>query len=222
VDLENAFHTISRRSFLADLYKNHDLHLIIPLVEMIYSRDSTVYYFDPNDASLVHGTVHFHTGVRQGDPLGPPLFNVAISTPLRNIGERCKDSAAIETFSEDGKYLIKTPFVSTVITVATEKLGKVCSNVQPIKSSCMAPSDTTLELVEVTRAEMVLVVTGILVTLKPLWRWTSRWEMALQHLIMRTMFILGCKTPWRLINSSWTRSFALLCRTPKGHTPLFA
>jgi hypothetical protein len=40
--LENALITISRRSFLAELYKNSNLHPIIPLVEMIYSRDSTV------------------------------------------------------------------------------------------------------------------------------------------------------------------------------------
>jgi hypothetical protein len=98
LDQENAFNTISRRSFLAELYKNPDLHPIIPLVEMIYSRDSTVYYFDPNDASLLHGTVQSRTGVRQGDPLGPLLFNLAIRTPLRNIGERCKDSAAIQAF----------------------------------------------------------------------------------------------------------------------------
>jgi hypothetical protein len=38
-------------------------------------------------------------------------------------------------------------------------LGKVCSRIQPIKSSCMAPPDTTHELVEVIRA-MVPVVTG--------------------------------------------------------------
>jgi hypothetical protein len=137
------------------LYKNSDLHPIIPLVEIIYSRD----YFDPNDASLLHGTVQSRTGVRQGDPLGPLLFNLATSTPLRNIGERCKDSAATQAFSNDGKYLIITPFVPTVITVATEELGKVCSKVQPIKSSCMVPPDTAPELVEVIRA-MVPVVTG--------------------------------------------------------------
>jgi hypothetical protein len=33
LDLENAFNTISRRSFLAELYKNRDLHPIIPLVD---------------------------------------------------------------------------------------------------------------------------------------------------------------------------------------------
>jgi hypothetical protein len=64
LDMESAFNTISRRSFLAELYKNHDLHPIIPLLEMIYSRDSTVYYFDPNDASLLHGTIQSRTGVR--------------------------------------------------------------------------------------------------------------------------------------------------------------
>jgi hypothetical protein len=70
LDLENAFNTISRRSFLAELYNNHDLHPIIPLVEIVYSRDSTVYHFDPKDASLLYGTVQYRTGVHQGDPLG--------------------------------------------------------------------------------------------------------------------------------------------------------
>jgi hypothetical protein len=86
LDMENAFNNISRRSFLAELYKNPDLHPVNPLVEMIYSRDSTVSYFDPNDASLLHGMVESRTGVRKGDPLGPLLFNLAITIPLRNIG----------------------------------------------------------------------------------------------------------------------------------------
>jgi hypothetical protein len=87
------------------------------------------------------------------------LFNLAIYTPLRNIGNWCKDSAAIQDFYDDGKYLIKTPFVPTMTMVATKKLGKVCSKVQPIKSSCMVPTDTAAKLAEVIRA-MVPVVTG--------------------------------------------------------------
>jgi hypothetical protein len=55
-DLENAFNTTSRRGLLAELYKNPDLHPNIPLVEMIYSRDSMMYHFDPNDASLLYCT----------------------------------------------------------------------------------------------------------------------------------------------------------------------
>jgi hypothetical protein len=57
LDMEKVFNTISRRSFLEELYKNHELHPIIPLVEILYSWDSTMYYFDPNDASHLHGTV---------------------------------------------------------------------------------------------------------------------------------------------------------------------
>jgi hypothetical protein len=142
-----------------ELYNNLDLHPNIPWFEIIYSRDSNVYYFDPNDASLLYGTVQSPTGVRQGDPLGPLLFNLAINTPLRNIGERCNGSSAIQAFSDDGKYLIETPFAPTMTGVATEALGKVCSGAQPIKSSCMVPMDTTLELVEVIRAK-VPVATG--------------------------------------------------------------
>jgi hypothetical protein len=59
LDLKNAFNIISRRTFFAELllHKNPELHLGIPLVEMIFSRDSNVYCFDPNDASLLYGTV---------------------------------------------------------------------------------------------------------------------------------------------------------------------
>jgi hypothetical protein len=81
-------------------------------------------YFDPNDASLLHGTVQSRTGVRQGDPLGPLLFNLAINTPRRNIEERCRDSAAIQAFSNDGKYLIKTPFVPRRLRWLRRNWGK--------------------------------------------------------------------------------------------------
>jgi hypothetical protein len=47
----------------------------------------------------------------------------------------------------------------TAIAIATEVLRKVCSRVQPIKSSCMVLLDTALELVEVIRA-MVPVLKG--------------------------------------------------------------
>jgi hypothetical protein len=76
------------------------------------------------------------------------------SARLRNIGERCKYSSAIQAFSADRKYLIITPFVHIVIVVATEELGKVCPRVQPIKCSCMVPPDTARELVAVIRAKV--------------------------------------------------------------------
>jgi hypothetical protein len=84
---------------------------------------------------------------------------LAINTPLENIGEQCKVSSAIQAFSDYGKYLITTPFVPAVITVANEELGKVCSRVQPINSSCMVPLDMGSEVFEVIRAK-VPAITG--------------------------------------------------------------
>jgi hypothetical protein len=124
---------------------------------MIYSRDSILYYFDPNHASLIYDIVLSRTGVRQGDSLGPLLFNLAISTPLRNIGEPCKDSSAIQAFFDDGRYLITMSFVPTVIPVATEDLEKVCLMIESIKSSCTVPTDTALELNEVIRSKIIVV-----------------------------------------------------------------
>jgi hypothetical protein len=112
-----------------------------------------------------HGLVSYGCPARGSS--GPAFVQLGDKHPLRNIGGRCKDSAAILAFSDDGKYLIKTPFVPTVITVATEELGKVCSNVQPMKSSCMVPPDTAPELVEVKRA-MVPVVSGTYILGAPL------------------------------------------------------
>jgi hypothetical protein len=111
--------------FLAKLYKNPDLYPIIPLVEMIYSRDSTVYHFDPKDASLLHDTVHSRTGVRHRDPLGAVCSTWRLAPPYGRLENGARNLAAIQAFSDDGKILIKTHVVSTVITVATEELGKV-------------------------------------------------------------------------------------------------
>jgi hypothetical protein len=85
LDLENAFNTISRRSSLAELYKNPDLHPIVQLVEMIFTG-LTVYNFDPDDASLLYGAIQSRAGVQQGDPRGPLLFNLAINTPSGVLG----------------------------------------------------------------------------------------------------------------------------------------
>jgi hypothetical protein len=86
LDLENVINTISRRSFLAEVYNNRDCHPIIPVVEMMYSRDSNVCRFDPNDVSLMHSKVLSRTGVPQEDPRGPLMFNLAIITRSGILG----------------------------------------------------------------------------------------------------------------------------------------
>jgi hypothetical protein len=55
-------------------------------------------------------------------------------------------------------YVIKTPFVPTVIAVATGDLRKACSRVQLIMSSCVVPPDITPELLEVIRAKVPVVM----------------------------------------------------------------
>jgi hypothetical protein len=62
----------------------------------------------------LYGNIQLRTGVRQGDPLCSVLFNMVINSPLRNIGERCRDSNAIHAFSDDGNYIIKIVFAPFV------------------------------------------------------------------------------------------------------------
>jgi hypothetical protein len=73
-----------------ELYKNHEIHPIIPFVEVI-SPHFAVYYVDPDDASALYGTIKSRTGVRHGDPLGPLLFKLAIIIPLQKISE-CRET----------------------------------------------------------------------------------------------------------------------------------
>jgi hypothetical protein len=58
--------------------------------------------------------------------------------------------------------------------IAIEEMGKACSNVQPIKSSCMAPRDMANAFVEKVRA-LVAALFHVLVLWESLpWRYISR------------------------------------------------
>jgi hypothetical protein len=159
LDLENAFNTISRLAFLAELYKCQALHTIILLVEILDSRHSIVYNFDPAESLTLYGTVQYRKGVYRSDPLGPLSFNLAICTPLRNIGKRYHKYTAIQALSNDGSYPVKTEVVSRVYRAASEELVKACARVQPEKSSCTIPPSLAPALVDDIQ-ELAPVVTG--------------------------------------------------------------
>jgi hypothetical protein len=80
-------------------------------------------------------------------------------TPLRNIGERCRDSAAVHAFYDGGNYIIKTRLVPFVYPVAKQELGKACARVQSDKSLCTVPLVTTPTLVDEIH-ELVPVASG--------------------------------------------------------------
>jgi hypothetical protein len=123
--------TISRRNCLAELYKCLALHPIIPPVEIIYSPDSAVYYFDPAASSAAYAA-QFSLVREYGKVILLVLFYLTWRSvnPLKNIGERCRDSTAIHAFSHNRNYIIKTVFVPSVYRVATEELEKACARVQ--------------------------------------------------------------------------------------------
>jgi hypothetical protein len=102
LDLENAFNTISRRSFFEELYKNPDLHPIVLLVEMIYSRDDSTVLFQPQRCIALarHGSIWYGCPTTRSS--WPAFVQLSDQQPLRNIGERCKNVATMQAFSDDG------------------------------------------------------------------------------------------------------------------------
>ena len=78
VDFANAFNTVSRLSITAEI----DSHLpdLSKYVRWAYGGASPLY----SGASRV---VDATSGVRQGDPLGPLLFSMALQPALRQVGE---------------------------------------------------------------------------------------------------------------------------------------
>jgi hypothetical protein len=107
VDGINAFGEINRECIRAALMANPDLHLLLPLFELLYERGSgELLYYDENGNYIA--SYYSKNGVRQGCVLGAFQFCLAIQPFYSRLGALLGPEGALYAYS-DNVYLLAGP-----------------------------------------------------------------------------------------------------------------
>ncbi|KAF8774011.1 Retrovirus-related Pol polyprotein type-2 like protein [Argiope bruennichi] len=112
IDLQKAFDSISQEALLRALEDLHLPQVFINYVEDVYKNSYTTLEF--NDGR--HTTVRPTVGVRQGNPLSPIPFNIALDAFLRSL----PDNIGAQV---DGSRLNAVAFADDIILFASTARG---------------------------------------------------------------------------------------------------
>ena len=99
IDITNAFNSINRRRMLETVYAHHELAACWRMVDFCYGRPSLLLMPCDDTVSDDEAFIESQTGVRQGDPLSPVLFSLAVHPVFRAIAEHLK--AGVFAFMDD-------------------------------------------------------------------------------------------------------------------------
>ena len=108
VDASNAFNTVSRAAMLEAVLKH--VPGLLPFARFSYARDSRLVYvnsaYQGAPGEELSRTFLSRTGVRQGDPLGPALFALAMVEALGRVQAQHPDTDVC-AFADDGIALME-------------------------------------------------------------------------------------------------------------------
>jgi hypothetical protein len=119
VDASNAFNTVSRAAVLEAVLKH--VPGLLPFARFSYARDSRLVYVNSEyqgaPGEELFRTFFSRTGVRQGDPLGPALFALAMVEALERVQAQHPDTDVC-AFADDGIALIEANDRAGLVTKA--------------------------------------------------------------------------------------------------------
>jgi hypothetical protein len=97
LDFKNAFNTVSRRH-MAEMVREKTPHLW-RLGKFLYGEASSIFVLDANGKVV---TVKSECGVKQGDPLGPLFFSLAIQPIIAELRQWTADPSGACAYLDDG------------------------------------------------------------------------------------------------------------------------
>lgn len=148
LDLAKAFDTVSHKHFIAGLRRFGAPEHFVDVVDDLYAGASTVFQTDSGKT----GEIPMTRGVKQGDPLSPLLFNIAMDPLLEVIGRQNngykfgpEESDRIESlcYADDNALMTESPDEMNKNLALVEKFcGETGMRLNIKKSAtfCITPS----------------------------------------------------------------------------------
>ena len=142
MDMTNAFNTVNREAFLQALLDAPEgIRELFPLVAQFYLHDGMLFAYgaEPKDTLQLLSK----SGTRQGDPLGPLLFAIAIHAALLRVQEKYRARGIVIMAYLDDIYILGPPSATkaafTELRAELEERNLRCS-LSPGKCWAWSPS----------------------------------------------------------------------------------
>ena len=132
IDFRNAFNMVDRQTFLDCIHKNFPE--LYNFVASMYGVDAKLLFYGR--------TIHSEEGTRQGDPLGPVLFAVALKIVTDKLVENVPDLMLNRWYLDDGYVAGKVKKVAKSLKVINKAAKKVGLELRTSKSVLFYPSGT--------------------------------------------------------------------------------
>jgi hypothetical protein len=136
LDVKNAFNSLHRHVALEELFQTPELHECWRLAHFAYSTQSSLIFHPPRQQpTLIPST----RGVRQGDPIGSMMFDVALQ-PVLSALARSRNVIDVVAIHDDIHIVLQHPTdVDSTLHHAASLMSPLGLSLAPAKCSVIVP-----------------------------------------------------------------------------------